>query len=196
MVSTPLSADAIVATALQIASEDAFEAVTLGRVARDLGCHVTSLYSHIDSIDDLRVRMALSVQDELTRQLWLAALGRSGTDALRALGEVYRAFGRHQPAHIRVLFAMTGTTDARFRDGAVQLAEPVRATLRGFGLDDAQVRHAHRAFGAAMRGFLLTEAQGMYGDDADATFDQLLALFATALTERTWPAVPAGATTT
>ena len=34
-------------------------AVTLGRVARELGCHVTSLYTHVDSIDDLHMRMAV-----------------------------------------------------------------------------------------------------------------------------------------
>ena len=79
------------------------------------------------------------------------------------------------------------TTDERFRAGGLRLAEPVRATLRSFGLDDERVRHAHRAFGASMRGFLLSEAQGHYGDDADETFAQVIALFTQALESGSWP---------
>ena len=185
--SVALSTEVVVTAALRVASEDGFDAVSLGRVARDLGCHVTSLYTHVDSIEDLRVRMAVVVQDDLAERLWEAALGRSGETALRALAGVYRDFGARQPAHIRTLFAMTGTTDDRFRRGGTHLAEPIRATLRGFGLDEHQVRHAHRAFSASMRGFMLAEAQGLYGDDGDETFDQLVALFAGGLATGAWP---------
>jgi len=138
------------------------------------------------------VRMAIEVQTELADELWQAALGRAGVDALRALAAVYRDFGARRPVYVRVLFAMTSTTDQRFRTGGQRLAEPVRATLRSFGLDELQVRHAHRAFSAAMRGFLLGEGQGMYGDDADETFECLVALFADSLQAGCWPAAVAG----
>ena len=79
------------------------------------------------------------------------------------------------------------TTDPRVLEGARYLAEPIRATLRGFGLDDEQVRHAHRAFSAAIRGFLVAEAQGAYPIDADVTFDQIVDLFVLALEGGNWP---------
>lgn len=182
-----LSTDAVVSAALRLASSDGFDAVSLGRVARDLGCHVTSLYTHVDSIDDLRVRMALAVQSDLAQRLWQAALGQTGVAALGALAAVYREFGESEPVHIRLLFAMTTTADERFQEGARHLAEPIRAILRSFDLDDQQVRHAHRAFSSSMRGFLLAEAQGMYADGANDTFDQIVALFTHALSSRTWP---------
>jgi AcrR family transcriptional regulator len=186
-----LSTEVVVACALRLAAQDGFEAVSLGKIARSLGCHVTSLYTHVDSIDDLRVRMAVEVQRELADRLWEAALARAGVDALRAIAQVYRSFGAGQPVHVRVLFTMTSTTDERFRAGGQRLAEPVRATLRSLGLDEEAVRHAHRAFGAAMRGFLLAEAQGQYGSDADQTFEQLIALFTRGLASGDWPVIPA-----
>jgi len=172
---------------LELADAEGIGAVTLGRVAREVGCHVTSLYTHIASIDDLHVRMAVAVQAELAQRLWQAALGRTGVAALQALSGVYRDYGETKPNRTWLLFAMTTTDDARFHDGAQFLAEPIRATLRSFGLDDGRVRHAHRAYSAAMRGFLLAEAQGMYGDDADTTFRQIVGLFAGALERGDWP---------
>jgi AcrR family transcriptional regulator len=182
-----LSTESVVGAALRLASSDGLDAVSLGRVARDLGCHVTSLYTHVDSIDDLRIRMGLTVQAELAQELWQAALGRSGVEALRGLADVYRAFGKREPVSIRLLYAMTSTADARFEEGARHLAEPIRATLRGFDLDETQVLHAHRAFSASMRGFLLAEAQGLYNADADVTFDQIVALFTRTLVSGEWP---------
>jgi AcrR family transcriptional regulator len=180
----------VVATALEVADREGLGAVTLARVARELGCHVTSLYTHIDSIDDLHTRMGLAAQSALAQQLWEAALGRSGADALRALAAVYRDFGSAHPEQIRLLFAGAATTDPRVLEGARYLAEPIRATLRGFGLDDEQVRHAHRAFSAAVRGFSMAEAQGAYPTDADITFDQIVDLFVQALERGSWPRCP------
>jgi AcrR family transcriptional regulator len=185
--SQALTPDVVVATALDLADREGLGAVTLASVARRLDCHVTSLYTHIDSIDDLHTRMLLTAQSALAQQLWEAALGRSGADALRALAAVYRAFGSAHPEQIRLLFAGATTTDPRVADGARYMSEPIRATLHGFGLDDEQVRHAHRAFSAAIRGFAVAEAQGAYRTDADVTFDQIVDLFIQALESGSWP---------
>jgi AcrR family transcriptional regulator len=182
-----LSTELVVEAGLRIADSEGMSAATLGRIARELGCHVTSLYTHVDSIDDLHMRMAVDVQTDLGQRLWQAALGRTGVNALRALASVYREFGEANPVRTWLLFAMTGKADQRFRDGAMFLVEPIRATLRSFGLDEQQVLHAHRSFSASMRGFLLAEGQGGYGDDADATFEQIVSLYVIALERGDWP---------
>jgi AcrR family transcriptional regulator len=182
-----LSTETTVEAALAIADSEGLDAVSLARVARQLDCHVTSLYSHIDSIDDLRLRLVIAVQADLARELWEAALGRAGTAALREIAGVYRRFGEDHPARAKLLFAMTATRDPEFIAGGQVLAEPIRATLAGSGLDERRVRYAHRAFTAALRGFLLAEAQGSYASEADETFDQVVALFVTALDSGSWP---------
>ncbi len=47
----PLSSDRIVATARDVADRDGLDAVTLRRVATELGVHVTSLYNHVPTLD-------------------------------------------------------------------------------------------------------------------------------------------------
>lgn len=182
-----LSPQAIVSAALDVADSEGLDAVSLSRVARELDCHVTSLYSHVESLDDLRLRLAVAVQAELAQQLWKAALGRSGSEALREIAAVYRRFGAEHAARARLLFLMTASSDEEFIDGGRVLAEPIRATLAGLGLDERRARYAHRAFSAALRGFTLAESQGAYGSEADETFDEVVALFLSALESEEWP---------
>ena len=183
-----LSPDVVVGEALAIADTEGIVAVTLARVARQLGCHVTSLYTHVSSIDDLHRRMSVVTQSMLSEQLWEAALGRSGVDGLHALATVYRRFAREYPLRTRLLFVSSSGDDVDCDDAGRRLAEPIRATLRSFGLDERRVLHSHRAFSAAMRGFILAEAQGAYtSGEADETFDGLVDLFVVALVGGDWP---------
>ena len=182
-----LSTGAVVEAALAVADSEGVEAVTLARVARQLDCHVTSLYSHVESVDDLRLRLTIAVQEELAREVWEAALGRSGGDALRAIAGVYRRFGEAQSARATLLFSGQAGGNEEFVNGAQVLAEPIRATLSGMGLDETRARYAHRAFTAALRGFLLADSQDVYGSEADATFDQVVALFVAAIESGDWP---------
>ena len=46
-----LSSQRIVATARDMADRDGLDAVTLRRLAKELGVHVTSLYNHVPTLD-------------------------------------------------------------------------------------------------------------------------------------------------
>lgn len=189
-----LTPDAVVAAALALGDAEGLDAVTLAGVARELGCHVTSLYTHVDSLQDLLIRMALVTQSELADELWQAALGRSRSDALRALADVYRRFGEARPQQVRLLFSGAVVDDPRFTEGATRLSEPLWATLRSFGLEGDQVLHAHRAFSATIRGFVLGESGGTLPQaEADETFRQIVELFVGALESGAWPVPPTAA---
>jgi AcrR family transcriptional regulator len=62
---TTLSREAIVEAALRIADADGLSAVSIRRVAAELGARTMSLYSHIDSKDDLLDLMTEQVLEEL-----------------------------------------------------------------------------------------------------------------------------------
>jgi hypothetical protein len=78
--------------------------------------------------------------------------------------------------------------DPDFRARGARLAEPIRATLAGFGLDAEQVAIAHRVFSASVRGLAQTEIHT--ADDraaADDALNQTVELFVTALDSGSWP---------
>jgi AcrR family transcriptional regulator len=179
----------VIEVAADLADREGWRAVTLSRVAREVDRHVTSLYTHVDSVEGLRRDVALLALEELGDRLWQAALGRSGEDALVALAHVYRDYQRERPGRGLATLNYWSDNDAGFMEAGLRAAEPLRATLRSFGLDGVQVVHAHRAFTAAVRGFSVAEAAGQYRDEASAaeTFDQIVALFVTALRSGKWP---------
>ncbi len=76
----PLSRERILATAIAMADRDGLDAVTLRRIARKLGVHVTSLYNHVPTkdavidgiVERLIVEAALPTV-ETTWQAWIRA---------------------------------------------------------------------------------------------------------------------------
>lgn len=60
----PLSRQRIIATAVGMADRDGFEAVTLRRIAADLGVHVTSLYNHVATWDAVVDGMVEALMEE------------------------------------------------------------------------------------------------------------------------------------
>ncbi|MBV8949573.1 MAG: WHG domain-containing protein, partial [Actinobacteria bacterium] len=182
----------VVRTAADIADREGWASVTLSRVARELHRHVTSMYTHVDSVDELRRKVALLAAAEMGDLLWTAALGRTGADALTAVADVYRTYPREHPGRSEALITY-GSRDDEFIALAARMSEPLRATLRSYGLDDRQVEHAHRVFSATLRGFSTGEAVGLYEThgDADETYRQILALFGLALENGKWPVSPA-----
>jgi AcrR family transcriptional regulator len=187
-----LTPDAVVAAALSVADAEGVRQVTLTQVARALGCHVTSLYTHVDSLDDLHARMVVAVQTEVAERLWAAALGRTRDDALRELARVYRDYAAAHPVRIRLLMAAPAAGPAGVAS-AQRLAEPIRAALRSYGLTDDRVLHAHRVFSSAIRGFLVAESHGLFErGGADTTFDELVDLVVLGLESGRWPTTTEG----
>jgi AcrR family transcriptional regulator len=178
----------LVRAAADVADRDGWSQLTLSRVAEDVDRHVSSLYTHVDGLDALRRDVALLALDELADEVWRAAIGRSGGQALTAIATVERDFARAHRGRIAAINAFTGTSDPDFRAKGVRLAEPIRATLAGFGLDEDRVAVAHHVFSAAVRGLVQTETDTATGHDAaDEALTQTVELFVTALESGDWP---------
>ena len=92
-----LSADKLTRAAAELADEQGLEAVTVSALARQFGVRTASMYSHVDGTPDLRRRLTLLALEESADRLAEALAGRSGRDALVALGDTYRDYARQHP---------------------------------------------------------------------------------------------------
>ena len=92
-----LSTAAVVAAAAEIADAEGLDRLTLARVAAAAGVRTPSLYNHVESLDDVRRRVALLALADLADALRDAAVGRAGDDALAAMADAYRAYARRHP---------------------------------------------------------------------------------------------------
>lgn len=169
----------LVTAAADIADRDGWHALTLSHVAKALGRHPSTMYAHVDSLDDLRREIGLLAMAELSERVWRAVLGKVGAEALQAIAEQYRDFAHDFPGRTASL-SWVPLDDPDFVVVAARLHEPVQATFRSLGLTDAQTAVAHRVFGAAIDGFVRT----VPGED----IHQVVGVFLAAVGTGHWPA--------
>ena len=170
--------DTVIRTAADLADRDGWHALTMSQVAKELDRHVSSLYAHVESLAELRREVALLALDELTDDVWRAALGKVKGDALSAIADVYFDFASKHPG--RGAAAIDIRLDEELAARGARLAEPIWATLRSFGLDDRQVKVAHGVFSATITGLARRGNK--------EAVRQAVALFIIGLESGDWPA--------
>jgi AcrR family transcriptional regulator len=158
-----LDTGAVVAAAAELADAEGLEAVTLARLAANLGVRSPSLYAHIDGLGDLRRRLAVRGTRELAAELQTAAAGRAGGDALAAIAEAYRAYARVHPGTYAALQRAPDRGDAQAAGAAASVVEVVLAVLRGYGLEGDDAIHAARIVRSALHGFVTLETGRGFG---------------------------------
>jgi AcrR family transcriptional regulator len=183
-----LDAARVVDVAATIADADGLMAVTLARVAGELGVRAPSLYNHVDGRDALLRALALRGVRELTAVLRGAAVGRSGADALTAAARAYRAYALAHPGRYAATVHAPQADDAEHVAAASETVDVLFAVLRQWGLEGREAVHAARAFRSAVHGFVVIEAAGGFGIpvDLDASFERLVATIAAGLESRSW----------
>jgi AcrR family transcriptional regulator len=166
-----------------IGDRDGLTAVTLTRLAADLGVKPPSLYKHVASLDavlDMLTRRGLR---EANARLQRATIGKARDDALTALAHAYWDFARERPGLYAASLRPVATGD---RDGAVAgeaMIGTLAAVLAGYGVTGEDARHAMRGLRAIIHGFVSLDATGSFRlrSDLAASFDRLLGAFARSL---------------
>ncbi len=171
-----LSEERVVEEAARLADEVGFDALTLAGVAARFGVRLPSLYKHVDGLDALRRLVALLAIRELHEELGRSAVGRSGSDALRALADAYRSYAQRHPGRYAATLRAPGPGDDAVRAASEAILETVFAVLRGYGLSGADLVDATRVLRSALHGFVSLESAGGFGmpQDVDRSFDRVV----------------------
>ena len=186
-----LSTAAVVAAAAEIADAEGLDRLTLARVAATAGVRTPSLYNHVESLDDVRRRVALLALRDLADALRDAAVGRAGDDALAAMADAYRAYARRHPGRYAATQRAPAAGDEEMRTAAAGAVDVVLAILRGYGLEGDDAIHAARAVRSALHGFVALETGGGFGIpvDLDESYARMVRALARGLRDAptTWP---------
>ena len=186
-----LSTASVVSSAAAIADAEGLDRLTLARVAAAAGVRTPSLYNHVESLDDVRRRVALLALRDLADALRDAAVGRAGDDALVAMADAYRAYARRHPGRYAATQRAPAEGDEEMRAAAKGAVDVVLAILRGYGLEGDDAIHAARAVRSALHGFVALEAGGGFGIpvDLDESYARMVRALARGLRDAptTWP---------
>lgn len=165
-------------TAAAIADAEGLDAVTLTRVARELGTSQPALYRHVDGYDALIRTLGLRGREILADRLTQSAVGLAGEQAVRAMGLAWRQMVTDHPG----LYAATDrhpcAGDPELEEAVDKVVAVLGQALIGFDLDDDDRIHAARTLRSAFHGFShLESGDGHPLDlDVDDSFDHLIDL--------------------
>ncbi|NRQ49618.1 TetR/AcrR family transcriptional regulator [Aeromicrobium stalagmiti] len=162
-----LTTERVARAGADLADEIGLERVTLSEVARRFEVKVPSLYSHVRSSDDLRAQIALIALQEMADLAASAVAGRSGQQALVALGHVYRDYGRDFPGRYDATQVRLDAETAAASAGP-RHASMLRAVLRAYDLSEDEQTHAARLLGSVFHGFVSLERSGGFAHSTPA----------------------------
>lgn len=183
-----LTPDRLTRAAAELADEVGFDNVTVSAVARRFGVKDASLYSHVKSAQDLRVRVAMLALTELADQAAAALAGRAGKDALVAFANTYRDYARNHPGRYSAAQLRLDAETAA-AGGAGRHSELTRAILRGYDLAEPDQTDAIRLLHSTFHGYVSLESAGGFRHTpraTDASWSRTLDALDALL--RNWPA--------
>jgi AcrR family transcriptional regulator len=162
-----LDTNTVVTAAAALADAEGLEAVTLAKLAAQLGVKSPSLYVHVDGLSGLRRQIAARGARELTADLQAAVAGRSGLEALTALAGTYRAYARAHPGTYAATQNVANLEGPEASAAATAALDVIYAVLRGYAIDDDAATHAARIVRSALHGFVSLEVGNGFGFDLD-----------------------------
>ncbi len=170
---------AVVRAAAALVNAEGAEALTINRLARELGVQPPSLYNHINGLADLRHELALLSTQALGDRIIMAVVGKSGPAGVMALADAYRAYIREFPGLYQASLRASGTMekpDPELRAAEDRVVRVAITLMESFGLMGAEAVHAVRGLRSAVHGFATLEIAGGFGIplDLDESFHQLI----------------------
>ena len=168
----------VVECAAALADREGFDAVTLTRVAEELGVRQPALYRYVDGIDALTKMLALRGREILAEALAEAAIGVSGADAVVAIGRAWREGVRTHPGLYAATDRYPCAGDADLEQAVERIVAIIARSLGSFSIDDVQRVHVARGMRSSFHGFAHLESGDGHPHeyDLDDSFDHLLEL--------------------
>ncbi len=173
-----LDSTKVIDEAAALADEEGLDAVTLTKVAARLGVRQPALYRHVDGYDDLIRSLGLRGRELLAERLSDAAIGVSGPDAVRAVGDAWRGVVRESPGLYAATDRYPCAGDAELEDAVERIVTIIALALGSFGLTDGQRIHVARGLRSAFHGFAHLESGDghPHPHDLDESFSGLVDL--------------------
>ena len=183
--STPragLDRPSVIRAAARLVNAEGADALTINRLARELGVQPPSLYNHIEGLAGLWRELALLSTTTLGDRITKASIGKSGPAGIRALAHAYRAYIQEFPglyhANLRASRNLE-SPDPRLQAAEERVVQVALAMIESFGLSGEEAVHAVRALRSMVHGFATLEAAGGFGLplSLDESFDRLVEMF-------------------
>jgi AcrR family transcriptional regulator len=173
-----LSRQDVIAAAIACIDREGASALSVSRVARELGIKPPAIYKHLES--------GLALQKSVACKLWGCYLQECQqkiiedfipSDSLKQVGHFARHFARTYPARAQIMMqTQLQTSDLEAAEIIQQFILFLRQTLNAYDLTDHQLIDVMRMMNAAIYGFITIEQAGLMTLErsTDRSFDVML----------------------
>lgn len=174
----PLDQARVVECAVVIANSEGLDALTLTRVADELGVRQPALYRHVAGYGELLKLLALAGREKLLAALTQAAIGVSGAEAVMAIGKAWREVVKTHPGLYEATDRHPCAGDVELEEAVEKILAVIARTLGSFDLQQVEREHVARGLRSAFHGFSHLESGNghPHEHDLDDTFDHMLEL--------------------
>ncbi len=157
----PLTRDRVVEAALRIMDEEGLDAVSMRRVAREVGVEAMSLYHHVEDKEDLLD----GICEHVMAGFEFPEPVEDWAENCRRGARAWRRLLQSHPAVMRLFAEQRGPV--RTVDSMRPMEFALRL-LRGAGLSDRDTAQAFHAFGGYIQGFVMMELGSIAGGTDEA----------------------------
>lgn len=185
-----LTAAKVTEAAAELADEAGADGLSVSALARRLGVRDASLYSHVKSLRDLRVRIALLTGAEMTDRIGAAVAGRAGKDALIAFADAYRQYALEHPGRYAVSQTRFSPEEVAGSVGLRRSVELTYGMLRAYGLAEPELTDAARLLRSTFHGYIHLEISGGFGHPRAVQESWTHSLEALHVLLENWPSRP------
>lgn len=177
-----LTKDIVVQAAADLINAEGLEALSLGRLAKELGIRTPSLYNHVDGLPGLMRELSILNARNLADRLNDAAIGKSGPELVKAVMQTIRTYIKEYPGLYLSTVRASGTqpqVSPELEQEEVRSVKVGMAAMASFGLDGEDAIHAVRGLRSVVHGFATLEISGGFGIplDLDESFSRLVDYF-------------------
>jgi len=164
-----------------LADEEGLETVSLAALAQRLKVQAPSLYNHVEGVEGVRRGLAALGAEQLANRLVRAAVGKSGAQAVYALGDAYRRFAKERPGLYSATLRAPKQDEKRYIAAAEVILEVVGAALEPYRLSRHDLIDAIRGLRSLVHGFVTLEMSGGFGlpEDVNRSFHHVLRTYLT-----------------
>ena len=184
-----LTKQTVVQAAADLINAEGLEALSLGRLAKELGIRTPSLYNHIDGLPGLMRELSILNARNLAERLNDVAIGQSGPELVRTVMQSMRVYIKEYPGLYLSTVRASGTQAEVNPELEQEEARSVKvgmAVMGSFGLEGEDAVHAVRGLRSVVHGFATLEISGGFGMplDLDESFLRLVDLFIAGLEQQ------------
>jgi AcrR family transcriptional regulator len=171
-----LDYDKVIEVAAQLADHDGLDKLSMASLAAQLGVQSPTLYHYVAGLTGLRRALTLFGLKKLTSDLGNIIMGKAGDEAVLALAQAMRTFGKEHPGLYAAVQTAPDPADSEWLDAGRTVVEIMIRALSAYKLSPEDAQHAIRMLRIIVDGCISLEKVGGFGLplEVDETLRRLL----------------------